>query len=85
MYKRQERIWRERIAEGPFRAALVAGDGKVYFLNRGGLCTVLDAAADEKKVLAQNQLDGDFFATPAIGDKTIYLRAHRKLYAVSGK
>ena len=80
--KTGQTYWRKRISNGPFRASVLAGDGKVYFLNLDGLCTVIQSGP-EGRVLARNLLPGTFFATPAISDGTIYLRGHRRLYAVS--
>ena len=38
----------------------------------------------EGNVLARNELPGTFYATPALSDGTIYLRAYERLYAVGG-
>lgn len=76
--------WRERLKEGTYRAAVVAGDNKVYFLSRDGACTVIEAGT-EGKILAQNELPGTFYATPAISDGTLYLHAYGRLYAVGKK
>ena len=73
--------WRKRIAKGPYHAALVAGDGKVYFQSTTGECTVI-AANETGDVLSVNKLTGNFFATPAISNRTLYLRAYEKLYAI---
>ena len=76
--------WQERLGDGagPFHAALVAGDGKVYFLGIDGLCIVVEHGR-QGKVLARNNLPGAFYATPAISDGIIYLRAYDRLYAIS--
>lgn len=76
-------VWKKRIS-GTYRASLVAGDGKVYFLDRDGKCTVI-AAGREGKVLATNSLSGAFFATPAISDGVIYLRSFDRLYAIGSE
>jgi len=73
--------WRERLKEGTYRASVVAGDDKVYFLARDGTCTVMEAGT-EGKILAQNDLPGTFYATPAISDGVLYLHAYGRLYAV---
>jgi len=75
--------WTKRLATGPYHASLVAGDRKVYFINIKGLCTVM-AADSRPQDLARNQLPGTFYATPAISDGVLYLRAYEKLYAVRG-
>jgi outer membrane protein assembly factor BamB len=77
-------VWRKRLPEGTYHASLVAGDGKVYFQNIEGACTVV-SADDEGKIIATNQLPGTFYATPAISDGVIYLRSYERLYAIGEK
>lgn len=74
--------WRERLSGGTYRASVVAGDKKVYFLNLEGLCTVV-RSGPEAEILARNTLSGRFYATPAVSDGFFYLRAYQRLYAVS--
>jgi hypothetical protein len=74
--------WTKRLGTGPFHASLVAGDGKIYFLNIDGVCTVVEAGI-EGKILGTNELTGTFYATPAISDGVIYLRAYERLVAIS--
>ena len=76
--------WKKRLHEGTFRSGAVAGDGKVYFLNKEGVCIVVEAGS-EGKVLAKNSLKGTFFATPAISGGVIYFRSFRRLYAVGSR
>ena len=73
--------WQKRLTVGTYRVSVVAGDGKVYFLARDGVCTVIEAGPGGK-ILAQNELPGMFYATPAISDGSVYLHAYGKLYAV---
>jgi outer membrane protein assembly factor BamB len=72
--------WTERL-KGDFKASPVAADGKVYFLNTHGQCTVVSAAAHFDN-LAENQLDDETIASPAISDGRIYLRGHKALYCI---
>jgi outer membrane protein assembly factor BamB len=81
--KTGQQLWQKRLGTGPFHAGLVAGDGKVYALGIDGKCIVIDAGADGK-VLSENQLTGTFYATPAISDGVIYLRAYERLVAATG-
>ena len=74
--------YRKRLGDSSYRASVLVGDGKVYCLSKDGLCTVLKTGP-EGEILAKNKLDGEFFATPAILDGTIYLRANRRLYAIT--
>lgn len=76
-------VWQKRLGGGPYHSSLVAGDGKVYFLGIDGVCTVVQAGRSGR-ILSRNALPGTFYATPAISQGTIYLRAYEKLYAVSG-
>ena len=73
--------WRKRVAEGPYFASVVAGDGKLYFQSTTGNVTVV-SADEEGEILSTNKLKGNFFATPAIADQTIYLRAYERIYAI---
>jgi len=73
--------WKQRLGEGTYRASVVAGDKKVYFLNIEGLCMVV-RSGPEAKILARNRLPGTFYATPAISDGMVYLRAYKRLYAI---
>lgn len=82
--KTGEVYWQQRLAQGPYHASLVAGDGKIYFLSIDGTCTVM-AAGKSAKVLAENKLPGTFYATPAISNGVIYLRAYEALFAVKGE
>jgi outer membrane protein assembly factor BamB len=75
-----ERIWQERIG-GLFTASPVAGDGKVYLVGESGETVVLQAGR-AAKVLARNQLDGHFVASPAIAGGRLLLRADDSVIAV---
>jgi len=75
--------WRKRLGDGPYHASLVAGDGKVYALSIAGKCTVM-SISKEPQVVSVNQLDGTFYATPAISNGVLYLRSFDRLYAIQG-
>jgi outer membrane protein assembly factor BamB len=82
--KTGEKKWQKRLPGGPFHAALVAGDGKVYFQSTTGICSVVKAD-DSGEILATNTLPGTFYATPAISDGVIFLRSYEHLIAVGKK
>jgi outer membrane protein assembly factor BamB len=82
--KTGEQKWQQRLTQGTYRSAAVAGDGKIYFLERGGVCTVIQAG-DVGKVLAVNRLSDTFYATPAISDGVLYLRGYRGVYAIKSE
>ena len=75
--------WKERIS-GDFKASPVAADGRIYFLNRAGQCTVV-AASDKFEKLAVNNLDGNTNASPAVAHGRIYIRTSKALYCIGAK
>jgi len=72
--------WKERL-QGNYKASLVAADGKVYFLNLAGQCTVVAAKSTFEK-LAENRLEECPSASLAISDGRIYLRTKQSLFAL---
>lgn len=73
--------WRERLGENDYKASPIVADGKVYFLSKSGVTTVVKAQADYE-VVAANKLDDEFLASPAVSSGRIYLRGRKALYAV---
>jgi outer membrane protein assembly factor BamB len=74
-------VWRERIG-GTHSASPLTGDGRVYFFDEEGKTTVIDAGR-QFKVLAENHLDEGFMGSPAVSDRTLFLRTRTHLYAIS--
>jgi len=68
--------------EGKYAASPVYADGRIYCCSREGKTTVLEAGP-VLKVLAENQLDGPVFASPAFSETAIYLRTDTHLYCLS--
>lgn len=62
-------------------ASPVAAAGRVYFVGRNGTTTVL-RAGPQLEVLAENRLDDDFSASPAVTGGEILLRGYRYLYCL---
>jgi len=62
-----------------FYSSLVAADDKVFIISLRGIVTVIkpDGSLD---ILAQNSLNEQCYATPAIADGKIYLRTVKTLY-----
>ncbi|MHC4096038.1 MAG: outer membrane protein assembly factor BamB family protein [Planctomycetota bacterium] len=73
-------LWYHRL-KGRYLSSLVTGDGRVYACNTKGLTTVI-AADVELKVLAENDLQGRCFASPAIADGCIFMRIENHLYCI---
>ncbi|MNG32975.1 hypothetical protein D3C84_1191110 [compost metagenome] len=70
---------RRRAAVDQYYASPVAADGKVFFVSRTGILSVLKAGG-EQEVLTVNDFDEEIVATPAIADGRVYLRTKSTLY-----
>jgi outer membrane protein assembly factor BamB len=73
-------------AGGTYAASPVCAEGRLYCFSREGKTVVLQANKD-LTLLAENQLDGPVFASPAFVGSAIYLRTDTHLYrlAVEGR
>jgi len=72
----------ERInAPDDYWSSPVAAAGRVYFASEKGTVTVMDATANTPTILAQNKLDEQILATPALIDQTILIRTDKDLYS----
>ena len=77
-----EVIARTRVPDlGDIYASPVAADGRVYLVGRKGSSVVIEAGK-EFKILASNQLDDNFHASPALAGKQLFLRGMRFLYCL---
>jgi outer membrane protein assembly factor BamB len=72
--------WKEQLP-GDHKASPLAADGRVYFLGRDGRCTVIRAAAKFEK-LAENRIDDELIASPAVSDSKLFLRGRKALYCI---
>lgn len=72
--------WRERIG-GNYSASPILANGKVYFFSEEGKTTVV-AESREFQVLAVNQLESGFMASPAVIDNALILRTKNHLYRI---
>lgn len=63
-------------------ASPVAANGMIYIIDRNGLCSVIKEGAGFE-VVAQNQLDDKFDASPAIVGSDLILRGLKNLYCIS--
>ncbi len=74
---------RLRDAVDSYYASPVAGDGKVYFVSRSGIATVLRAGG-EQEALSVADLADEVAATPALADGRLYLRSKSALHCFAG-
>jgi outer membrane protein assembly factor BamB len=63
-------------------ASPVGARGRVYFPGREG-ATLVIKSGPTFEVLARNQLDDSFDASPALVENVIYLRGYKSLYAIA--
>jgi len=75
-----EVVWKKRLG-GNFRASPLQVRDRIYFCNQEGTTTIVEAGR-EFKVLATNQLDGNFLASPAIAARALFLRSETHLYRI---
>jgi outer membrane protein assembly factor BamB len=73
-------VWQERI-HGFFSASPLSAPGRIYFFDQDGKTTVI-AAQRQFKVIAMNQLDDGFMASPAVAGKALILRTKTNLYRI---
>ncbi len=73
--------WTERLFADNVKVSPVAADGKIYFLNGRGNCTVVKADK-EFQVLAQNDLNEPTIASMAVSDGHLYIRTEEALYSI---
>jgi outer membrane protein assembly factor BamB len=78
--KTGEIVWTARVG-GNYSASPVWADGRIYFFSEEGKTTVIEAGR-EFKVLAENELEDGFMASPAIAGNAFYLRTRTHLYRV---
>ena len=76
-------LWKERIP-GDFKASPVAAEGRIYFLNLDGVCTVVKAGSNFE-VLATNSIGEKTIASLAAADGKIYLRGDKSLFAIGAE
>lgn len=72
--------WSQRL-KGEYKASPIAADGRIFFLNTDGLCTVVSASPRFDK-LVENQLADQTLASPAISGGRLYIRGRKTLYCI---
>lgn len=76
-------IWKEHI-RGNCAASPIYADGRIYTFNRDGKATVFKADR-EYEVLAENELDSGFMASPAVSGRALFLRTKTHLYRIQSE
>jgi outer membrane protein assembly factor BamB len=73
--------WKERLG-GKFKASPIAAEGRIFFLNTDGVCTVVSATPRFDK-LVENKLEDETLASPAVSNGRIYIRGKKSLYCIA--
>jgi outer membrane protein assembly factor BamB len=76
-------IWEQRV-RGRFNASPVYADGKIYFPSTTGSVFVVEEGRN-LNILAENNLDGEIWATPAVVDNSLLIRTSKFLYRIGSK
>ncbi len=75
-----EIVWQKRIG-GAYSASPIYADGRIYFFSEDPKATVIEPAR-RLEVLAVNELDDGFMASPAVVGKALILRTKTHLYRI---
>jgi len=75
-----ELTWRERLGR-EFKASPLAADGRIYFLDTSGRCTVV-RAGDQLEVLSVNKVEDRTIASPAVSEGRIFIRGRKFVYCI---
>jgi outer membrane protein assembly factor BamB len=66
---------------GKYNASPIYSEGKIYFISTNGE-TLIIKTGSKLEIIARNRLKGEVFATPAITNKSIIIRAGTNLYCL---
>jgi outer membrane protein assembly factor BamB len=72
--------WKSRV-DGEFSASPILAGGRIYMFSQEGKTTVIDAGR-AFKVIAENQLNDGFMASPAVDGNALFLRTKTHLYRI---
>ena len=75
-----DRLWQERLGIH-YSASLIAAEGLAYFLSDDGIMTIV-RPGPELDIVAENLLNENCYASPAVSASNIYLRAEQHLYCI---
>lgn len=73
-------VWKKRLG-GSFSASPIAADGKIYFVDEGGVTYVIESSR-EFKLIAENDLGERTLASPALAAGTLLIRTDDRLWAI---
>ena len=77
-----EHLWVESL-KANFSASPIQIGNRLYILSEEGRCFVVDVDRGGPTIIAQNDLEEEALATPAIVDNALYIRTHPHLWKIS--
>lgn len=72
-----EELWREKVDKDFYSSPVMVGD-RIYATSLRGVTSVFEATPQHFKMIAQNELGDEAFASPAICGNRVYLRSAKK-------
>jgi outer membrane protein assembly factor BamB len=78
-----ETLWSRKM-KGKFHASPVFADGHLYFSSTKGITYVIRTGR-EFDLVAENSLEGEIWATPAVVDASLLMRTSNSLYRITGE
>ena len=82
-FKSGQEIWKIRIG-GLHSASVLYAGGRIHYFDEDGRTTILQPG-ETPDILARNQLDDGFMASPAVADGALFLRTKTHLYRIQGR
>ncbi len=79
-FKTGKEIWKGRIG-GLHSASVLYAGGRIHFFDEEGQTTIIQPR-ETLEILARNQLDDGFMASPAVADGALFLRTTTHLYRI---
>jgi outer membrane protein assembly factor BamB len=76
-------LWKKRLG-GRFRCSPLQISDHILFVSQDGKATMIEAGR-EFKVIATNQLEGLFLASPAVAQGALFLRSDSHLYRIENR
>lgn len=78
-----DELWKKRIG-GKYSASPLMVGGYIYISSQDGTVTVMKPGS-EAKVVAENKLDGQIMASPAVVDNALIVRTAEAMYRIEAK
>ena len=75
-----KRLWMKRLGRH-YRPSLITAEGLVYFLADDGMMTIVRPGAT-LDIVAENPLGETCYASPALSQGQLFIRAEKHLYAI---